>query len=98
MKKQGFNLRLLQQHFDFEDEIMHCNGININQFYTTFNVRNKTEFKSNMISEKMMYEKICRLIRDFTIWNSLLISHLDKFEKSKCNFTKLPKKPLKKIN
>ncbi|QQC82786.1 hypothetical protein I9054_011070 [Acinetobacter bereziniae] len=96
LTRQGFNLRLMQQHYDFEDEIMKCNNISTNQFNIIFNVRNKSEFKSTMISEKSMYDKISKVIKNFSIWDSHLISHLNKFEDAKCNFTRLPKKPMKK--
>ena len=78
--KQGFNLRLLQQDNDFEDEIIKSNNLNYQKFLNLFEVRNKKEFKSNMLSENSMYEKFCKKIKSFTLWESNLIIQLSKYD------------------
>lgn len=74
--RSGFKLKLLQQDADFEDEIMKCNNIGLSKFRELFNVRNKTEFKNNMLREHLMHKKIVDKIPTFKLWESELISTL----------------------
>lgn len=93
LKKKGFNIRLLQQHEDFEDELCYCLGINKQRLFEKFNARNTREFKQNFISEKRTFIKLQELNSAFSIWSSACISELEEFEQLMNNYNVLPKKP-----
>ncbi|ENU4056039.1 TPA: hypothetical protein PPD39_003747 [Acinetobacter baumannii] len=76
LERSGFKLKLLQQDADFEDEIMKSNNMGLSKFRELFNVRNKSEFKSNMLREHSMHKKIVDKIPTFKLWESELISTL----------------------
>lgn len=93
LKKKGFNVRLLQQHKNFEEELCFCLKVNKSKLFDKFSARNNREFKQNFIAEKKAFVKLQELNPSFTIWSSLCISELQEFEKLIHNYDKLPKKP-----
>lgn len=88
----GFQIRLLQQQDDFEEEIMKCNGLSLSQFKSTFNIKNITEFKKNMLNEHSMHKKLCAKIPNFALWESNLFLGIGIHTTRQSSYSKQPKK------
>ena len=93
LKKKGFNIRLLQQHKDFEEELCYCLRVNKTRLFEKFNARNNREFKQNFISEKRIFIKLQELNPEFSIWSSSCILELKEIETFMQDYSSLPKKP-----
>ncbi|WP_337081268.1 hypothetical protein [Acinetobacter pittii] len=90
LERSGFKLGLLQQDMDFEDEIIKCNNLGLTRFKDLFKVRNKTEFKNNMLREHLMHKKILDKIPNFKLWESELISALSIHIEKQSSYQKQP--------
>lgn len=77
--KQKFNVYLLQQHRDFEEELCFCLNMSMKELHHQFQARNQREFKSNFIHEKNLINKL-KLGKDSKFWQSNLIEILDSFK------------------
>lgn len=93
LKRKGFNVRLLQQHKDFEDELCSCLKISKKTLFNKFNARNDREFKRNFIIDKKGFTKLQELCPDFALWCSSCIFELKEFEDLMKDYLYLPKKP-----
>lgn len=94
LKKKGFNIRLLQQNKDFEEELCHCLGVSKQRLFEKFNARNNREFKQNFISEKKTFIKLEELNSSFRMWMSSHIMEFLEFKEIMFTYEDLPKKPL----
>jgi hypothetical protein len=93
LKKKGFNVRLLQQHRNFEEELIYCLKINKKELFNKFNARNIKEFKHNFINEKKKSSKLIELNSSMVFWTSVGISQLEDVKEHLCCYDVLPKKP-----
>ncbi|MBJ9716718.1 hypothetical protein [Acinetobacter pittii] len=90
LENNGYQLRLLQQDKDFEDEIRNCNNISPSKFKELFDVRNQTEFKTKMLREHQMHKKIIEKIPNLKLWESELFYKLKIHIEKQSSYKKLP--------
>lgn len=95
LKKQGFNIRLLQQHLNFEDELCLSLGVTKADLFAKFNARNSREFKQNLIADQNRFKKLNEINPCFNLWSSECIDMLGEFSSLMHNYDSLPKKPNK---
>jgi len=94
LKKQGFKVRLLQQHRNFEEELIYSLNISCSSLLSKFNARNQREFKSHFICDQKISDKLNSLSSTFNFWTSPLIERLIEFDNiAQNNFSNLPKRP-----
>ncbi|MFN4105720.1 MULTISPECIES: hypothetical protein [Acinetobacter] len=94
LKRQGFKIRLLQQHKNFEEELIYSLSIKSSLLFLTFNARNQREFKSRFLCEQKISDKLSSLSSAFNFWTSPLINQLIEFDSmAQNNFSNLPKRP-----
>ncbi|MBM7141210.1 hypothetical protein [Acinetobacter sp. 105-3] len=90
LENNGYQLRLLQQDIDFEDEIMKCNNISSSKFRELFDIRNQKEFKTKMLREHQMHKKIIEKIPNLKLWESELFYKLSTHISKQSSYKKLP--------
>ena len=93
LNKKGFQIRLLHQHKNFEEELCHSLKINKAKLLEKFNAPSTRSFKQNFISERKCFEKLNELNPNFNLWTSICINQLLEFEALIFEYQDLPKGP-----